>query len=48
MTQKVEKTKIDYHNFLGELDISNYQIINNTANMWVIIKKDTNEQVVTA
>ncbi len=48
MTQKVEKTKINYQELLEDLGISDYQIINNTANMWVVIKKDVNEQVVTA
>ncbi len=43
MVKKVDSTNIDYHELLKALDISDIQVINNEANMWVILRKGMKE-----
>lgn len=46
IVDKISKTNIDYYELLKAIDIVNIRIINNEANMWVIIKKEINENLV--
>lgn len=48
MNKKVDKTNIDYEAILKAVEIENYQVISNEANKWIVIKRESHENVVIA
>lgn len=48
VTKKIEKTNINYKKLLKSIQISNFQMIKDEANMWIVISKESNENIVTA
>ena len=44
MVKKVDNTNSDYQSLMKSVDILDYRVIKNSANMWIVIRKGTEER----